>query len=128
MDESNFFSLDKLVEFGLGMGIATQMANSMNQSLANMRTPGADYAMRSSEGAAMYYVVLDDKAAGPFSDVELSRLIGAGKVSRNTLVWKPGMQQWQPAENVSEVLRLVALTPPPIPPVVGGSNAAQVDC
>ncbi len=125
MDENSFFSLDKLVEFGLGMGVATQMANSMNQSLEAMRTPGVDNPMRPAE-SAVYYAVLEGKSAGPFLPTELSRLIADGKVSRTTYVWKPGMHQWERAENVSEVLRLVALTPPPIPTDEGDGERPAV--
>ena len=114
MNENNFFSMDKLVEFGMGIAIATQMANSMNQSLTRMEIPGAGKAMPNNADA-IYYVVLDGKLAGPFSLTELSRLIADKKIMKETYIWKPGMPQWDLAENVSEVLRIVALTPPPIP-------------
>ena len=41
MDEISFYSIDRLVEFGLTLGVATQMANSMNASLQAMQIPGA---------------------------------------------------------------------------------------
>jgi hypothetical protein len=117
MDTNDFFSMDKLVEFGMGMAIATQMANSMNQSLRRMEISGSGKVMPNSADS-IYYVVLDDKSEGPFSLTEISRLIAEKKIMKETYVWKPGMSQWDLAENVSEVLRIVALTPPPIP--VGG--------
>ena len=46
---------------------------------------------------------------------ELSRLIAEKKIVKETYIWKPGMSQWKLAENINEVLRLVAITPPPIP-------------
>lgn len=113
MDESSFFSLDRLVEFGCGVAVATQMADAMNEGLARMRTPGADYPLGSTPTAL--YVVLDGRASGPFSEAELSRLIADKRLSVDTLVWKPGMSDWQRAETLPEVLRLVALTPPPVP-------------
>ncbi|MDO4289735.1 MAG: DUF4339 domain-containing protein [Eggerthellaceae bacterium] len=114
MDESSFFSLDKLVEFGCGMAVATQMANSMNASLAQMHTPGVDYSMQGTE-SALFYVALDGKAAGPFSSAELSQLTTDGRIANDTYVWKPGMSNWQHAGETAEILRLVALTPPPVP-------------
>ena len=114
MDGNNFFSMDKLVAFGMGMAIANQMARSMNQSLNQMEIPGAGKAMHNNTDF-MYFVVLDGRSEGPFSLAELSRLIAEKKIMKETYVWKPGMAQWDLAENVSEVLRLVALTPPPIP-------------
>jgi len=63
----------------------------------------------------MYYVVLDGRSAGPFSEQELSRLLQEQKVTRTTYLWKPGMPRWELAENLPDVLRLVALAPPPVP-------------
>lgn len=115
MSDSNFYSMDKLVEFGMGMGIANQMAQSMNQVLSQMQLPGAGRAMPNQNPESVYYAVLDGKSAGPFSLTELARLISEKKVVKETYIWKPGMAKWDLAENISEVLRLVALTPPPVP-------------
>lgn len=35
----NFFSMDRLVEFGMGMAMSQQIARSMNEMMAQMRTP-----------------------------------------------------------------------------------------
>lgn len=118
MDENSFYSIDRLVEFGLTLGVATQMANSMNASLQAMRIPGARNPMQPNvlaEDQPLYYVVLDGASMGPLATSELSRLIAEKRVTRETYVWKPGMTDWQLAESVPEVLRLVALTPPPVP-------------
>ena len=114
MEENSFYSIDRLVEFGLSMAVATQMANSMNIGLQSMVTPGADNAMLPGE-QPVWYAVLDGSATGPLSFAELSRLIAAKRVTKETYVWKPGMSDWKLAEDVPEVLRLVALTPPPVP-------------
>ena len=118
MDESSFYSIDRLVEFGLTLGVATQMANSMNAGLQAMQIPGARNPMQPNapaEDQPPFYAVLDDKPVGPLATSELSRLIAEGRVTKETYVWKPGMANWQLAENVPDVLRLVALTPPPVP-------------
>ena len=118
MDESSFYSIDRLVEFGLSLGIATQMANSMNTGLQEMQIPGVRNPMRPNtlaEGQPLFYVVLDGKSVGPLVTSELSRLIAEKRVTKETYVWKPGMPDWQLAENVPDVLKLAALTPPPVP-------------
>lgn len=114
MEESGFYSINRLVGFGLSMAVATQMANSMNIGLQSMVTPGADNAMLPGE-QPFWYAVLDGSATGPLSLAELSRQIAAKRVTKETYVWKPGMSDWKLAEDVPEVLRLVALTPPPVP-------------
>lgn len=114
MSNNNFYSMDKLVEFGMGMAVANQMVNSMNQSLNQMSIPGAGKAMLNNT-ETVYYVVMNGKAEGPYSITEVSRLIAEKKVVKETYVWKPGMAQWDLVENIEELLRFVALTPPPIP-------------
>lgn len=116
MDESSFFSLDKLVEFGCGMAIATQMAHSMNASLSHMRTPGADYPLQGSHTEDVHYAVLDGQATGPLSTTEFAKLIAEKRVTGSTYVWRPGMADWCRAADDLATLRLVAITPPPVPP------------
>ena len=114
MDNSSFFSMDKLVEFGMGMAVAKQMAESMNASLAQMPIPGAGI-VKDLNDDKVYFVAIDGKAEGPYSLTEMARLVGAGRIHKETYVWKPGMDSWDLAENVDGLLRLIALTPPPIP-------------
>lgn len=110
----DFYSMDKLVEFGISMAIANQMVTSMNQSLNQMQVPVAGKAMP-QKSEDIYFAVIDGRQKGPYSLTELSRLIAEKKIVKETYIWKPGMSQWELAENVNEVLRLVAITPPPIP-------------
>ena len=113
MDENSFYSIDRLAEFGLSMAVATQMANSMNIGLQSTVTPGADNAMLPGE-QPVWYAVLDGSATRPLSLAGLSRLIAAKRVTKETYVWKPGMSDWKLVGDMPEVLRLVALTPPPV--------------
>ena len=48
-----------------------------------------------------------------FSEQELTRLIGEKKVVKETYVWMPNLPSWKIAEQIPEVLKLVALAPPP---------------
>jgi hypothetical protein len=115
-NEKSFYSIDRLVEFGMSMAIAQQMVQSMNHAIGNMHVPGAGNPMQMpSAPERVYYAVLDGKQAGPFSETELARLINGKKVSKETYVWYPGLREWKTAENVPEIVRLVALAPPPAP-------------
>ncbi|WP_423708601.1 DUF4339 domain-containing protein [Undibacterium sp. WLX3042] len=118
MNDDNFFSINRLVEFGLGVAVAKQMTNSMNQALNNTHIAGVQTAQLETQHH--YHVILDGKTAGPFSAPELSRLINENKVTKDSYVWRPGMSKWQTAENLPDVLRLVALAPPLFIP--GGNN------
>jgi hypothetical protein len=118
MNNDNFFSIDRLVEFGLGIGIAQQMVQSMNHALQNTYIPGPMNPMMGGRPSAAFFAMLDGKQAGPFSEDELTRLIAQGQVDKTTYVWKAGMAKWERCENVPDVLRLVALCPPPFKPEV----------
>jgi hypothetical protein len=117
-DENSFYSIDRLVEFGMGIAVAQQMVKSMNHTMQNMHIPGVSNPMccnsLSVSPERVYYAVLEGKQAGPFSETELVRLINDKKISKETYVWHLGLREWKTAENVPEILRLVALSPPPI--------------
>jgi hypothetical protein len=114
MDDHDFYSVNRLVEFGMGMSIAQQMVKTMNESMNNMHIPGAMNPIK-TDTPNLYYAILDGAQAGPFSEQEIAQLIGNLKVTRETLFWKPGMSKWELAERIPEILKIVALTPPPIP-------------
>ena len=101
MDNNSFFSIDRLIEFGLGIGIAQQMVGVMNQSMP-------------TSIAQTYFVAINGQQVGPLNDSELSQLISQKKVTKDTLAWMPGMTGWTPIEQVPAILKLVALTPPPL--------------
>jgi hypothetical protein len=112
MNDNSFFSIDRLVEFGMGLAVARQMASTMNESMSRMYVPGAMNPMQSPI-QSVYYAMIEGKQAGPFSESELSRLISEKKVVNETYIWKPGLAKWEIAEQLPEVLKLVALSPPP---------------
>jgi hypothetical protein len=116
MDSSNFYSIDRLVEFGMGMAMAQQMVKTMNETMTTMHIPGVQNPMgpQRTMPQQVYYAVFEGKQAGPFSETEIVRLIADKKLSKETLVWHPGLVDWKTAENIPEILRLVALTPPAI--------------
>jgi len=112
----NFYSIDKLVEFGMGAAVAQQMVGAMNNTMRNMYIPGAGNPMpQQQKPDRLYYIALDGKQAGPFGETEIARLVNDKKLSKETYVWHTGLSEWKTAENVPEIIRLVALAPPPIP-------------
>ncbi len=113
MNNNDYFSIDRLIEFGLGMGMAQQMVNVMNQSMKSMYIPGSIQSMPQQIGG-IYYVAIDGQQVGPLCENELLRLINSKKVSKDTLSWMPGMHTWLPIEKVPSILKLIALTPPPL--------------
>ena len=111
MEEESFFSINRLIEFGMSVSIAQQMVNTMNESINKMQIPGSMNQMNNPQN--FYYVILDGKQAGPFSESEVIRLFFEKKIDKNTYFWKTGMTNWLMAENIPSVLKLIALAPPP---------------
>ena len=60
----------------------------------------------------VYYVSLEaGKQTGPIGGLELAKLVMQRKVVPSTLVWKPGMEAWKTAADMSEVAELISLLP-----------------
>lgn len=110
MDADDTSGIDRLVEFGLSVAIAQQMTRSMNTAIENTRFPAPGQA---APGGAAYHAMLGERAAGPFSEAELTQLIATGQVSKATFVWRAGMASWKQVQDCPDVLRLVVLAPPP---------------
>ena len=112
MNDDSFFSINRLVDFGMGMAVAQQMVNTMNRAMTNMHIPGSMNQMHTAN-PQFYYAMIEDNQAGPFSEQELSRLITEKKIVKETYIWKPGLPSWEIAEKLPDILKLVALAPPP---------------
>ena len=113
MNDDSFFSVNRLVEFGLGLAVAQQMVQYMNIGTHTMHVPGAMGSMH-SRSMQSYYAVINGFQDGPFSELELARLILEKKIVKETYIWKYGMRNWQNVESLPEIFRLVALVPPPL--------------
>jgi hypothetical protein len=114
MDDQSCFYIDRLVDFGLGMGVANQMVGIMNQYMRTMDIPGSIQQLQRTV-SPIYYVAIDRQPIGPLNDGEMASLIAQKKVTKDTLAWMPGMMGWQPIEQVPAILKIVALAPPPLP-------------
>ena len=113
MDDNSFNSIDRLVEFGLGVAVANQMIATMNACIGGMRVPGGDNPMTSSR--QLYYFVVDGKTQiGPCDETEIAEYIRRGTLLAETLMWRRGLSGWVMARALPEINKLFALNPPPI--------------
>lgn len=113
MNEDSFFSLDRLVEFGINMSMAQQMINVMNQSMKSMYIPGSIQSMPKAI-PQIYYVAIDGNQVGPLNDGEITSLVSQKRIHKDTLAWMPGLPSWKPIEKIPDLLKIIALTPPPL--------------
>jgi hypothetical protein len=113
MNNNDFFSINNLVEFGMGMAIAQQMVQTMNQTMVNMRVPGS-FDVNNTQKSHLYYAIIYDKKVGPLSEMDVINLISEKKIFNETYMWRLGFNKWKLAENIPDIVKLVALSPPPL--------------
>lgn len=116
---TDFSSLDKLVEFGMGVSIATQMMNTMNHVIAQTAYPATGYnpgVIKKDDAPAVpedaqkkYYIVSDERVAGPMSATDVVALVKKGVVTEKTFCWFPGLNAWKLAGDIPEVHKLILL-------------------
>lgn len=112
MHDDYYFSVDRLVEFGLGMAMAQQMVEMFNKSMIPVLHTVSN---QQNQPTPMIYVAVDNKALGPVHMHEIVTLFRNKDINMKSLAWMPGMPQWKAIEDIPEILRTLALTPPPLP-------------
>lgn len=104
---------------GMGAGMGFAMANQIGQA---MNQPG----QQGGQGQAgdtpppmpdgpRFYAAIEGEQAGPFDRATLAQKIEAGAVTKETLVWTEGMDDWTKAGEVEAVSKLFGSAPPPLP-------------
>ena len=116
MNNDSFYSIDRLMEFGMGMAMAQQMVQTMNQTMQQMYVPGSMQSMPQPQ-AQPIYVAIDGQQVGPLSESEFAQMVTNKKVTKDSLAWMPGMPSWKPVEQLPALLKIIALTPPQLPTV-----------
>ena len=114
MDNGNFYSIDRLVEFGMGMAMAQQMVKVMNETMRQMYVPGCIQSMPAAQPIT-FYVAINGQQIGPISEREFTQLVIKKQVTKDPLAWMPGMLAWKPIEQIPAILKIIAVVPPPIP-------------
>ena len=116
---------------GMAMGgaIGQNMAGMINGMMQNVGSPQQMNAQNRQEmtpppiPVSVYHVAMNGKATGPFNMQMLVQMACAGTLTPDSLVWKPGMDNWAKAGTVQELQtvfnRATSFTSniPPIPPV-----------
>lgn len=93
-------------------GMVGGMMNGMNQQVppqANNVPP--------VPGNESYHVAVNGTATGPYTVSVLSTMAANGQFTKESLVWKSGMANWQAAGSIPELAGLFAGSVPPVPPV-----------
>ena len=98
---------------GIGMGNVVGGAIQQGAAQAPQQTGGGPPPLPPE---VQWYAGIDGQQAGPFTQDALKQLIQQGRITQDTLMWKQGMANWDPAKQISELSDFFAPMPPPFPP------------
>jgi hypothetical protein len=82
-----------------------------------LKTPSTERSAELHDGATMtstWWYVSNDQRKGQIDGEELRRLLVDGALNSNSLVWKQGMEGWQPARQIDELTSFLSSLPPEI--------------
>jgi len=74
-----------------------------------------------------WYFVNAGQQAGPISDIQLDEYIFGGKILPDTLIWREGMESWQPCREVKSALMHKAPSAALMPPSPGSSGETVLE-
>ncbi|PZG18139.1 antifreeze protein [Micromonospora craterilacus] len=108
------------VGLGMGMAMGQQMARAMSGDTGTQPAPvpaqpgGVEPPPLPNQ--AQWFIGVAGQRQGPFDLGGLAAQVGAGTLGPESLVWRAGMAQWQPAGQLPELASVLASVPPPLPP------------
>ncbi|MFD1882914.1 SPFH domain-containing protein [Paracoccus pacificus] len=77
------------------------------------------------QAETVWHIAREGEADGPYGRGHLGRLAREGSFTRDTLVWTPGQNGWEKAEDVPELAQLFTISPPPPPIPAAPSDPAK---
>jgi len=104
-------TMSDMMGAGMGMVMAQNMANQMNQGGGGAAAAPPPIPQESS-----YHVAVNGAQTGPFTVSQLTQQAASGQLTRESLVWKQGMAAWTTAGEVPELSSVFGSVPPPLPP------------
>lgn len=97
------------LDMGMGFAVASKMAEVFNSKPASAPTPPP-------LPNTIWHIANGQEQSGPHTLSDIQSFARDGRLKASTLVWQPGMANWQPASSVAELASLLnSVTPPPLP-------------
>ncbi|WP_111431521.1 SPFH domain-containing protein [Rhodobacteraceae bacterium DSL-40] len=112
---------------GMGMGMGMAMAERMARSGPWGPIPNAAPAAQAGTPAPppppaaepRWHIAEGGATKGPFTQLELEKMVAAGSLTPETYVWTPGSAGWAHAGKIAELAPIFSQIPPPPPPPAG---------
>ncbi|OZC03923.1 SPFH domain-containing protein [Rubricoccus marinus] len=102
------------VGLGAGMAMAQGMAGSFMQPQGQQQASGAT-PPPPPPAAPSFHVSKDGQTAGPFTMDQLKAQAASGELTRESHVWREGMDGWKTAGEVEAMQPVFGAVPPPPP-------------
>ena len=109
---SGFNPVSMMAGMAVGSAVGQNLAGVMNQAMSQPVQPST---APPPIPTVSYHVVINGQAAGPFDFSMLTQMAAKGQLTADSLVWKPGMAQWQPAGNLEDLRSLFGQISPTVP-------------
>ena len=105
-----------------GMMVGMSLGSVLGQNMAGMMSGILGSSAKQVQTSvppvpSMYNVAVNGKPTGPYTVTALAQMVASGQLTKESLVWKQGMENWQSAGTVAELSALFGTNVPPIPPV-----------
>ena len=94
---------------GIGMGMGIAVAKAMTDGVM-----GSSHSAPPVPTEKIYYIAINGHQTEPFTVPEMRVKAANNNLTRDSLVWSPGLNEWQPAKDI-DALDDVFQTPPPLP-------------
>lgn len=106
-----------MASMAVGGAVGQNIAGSMNSMMSGINQPIQSGMTPPPLNNVIYYVAVNGQSTGPFDLNTLSQMVVQGTLTKDTLVWKQGMQNWTKAVSAEELKNLFVGDIPPIPSV-----------
>lgn len=104
-----------MASMAVGGAVGQNIAGSMNNMMSGINQPVQPGATPPPVPTTAYNVAVNGQATGPFDLNLLKQMAIAGQFTKENLVWKTGMIEWQKAGDVDELKGVFDFVMPPIP-------------
>lgn len=99
---------------GIGMGMGIAVAKKLGKTFDSPPESKGPTPPPIPDETRSYFLVIDDKRAGPYDTHELEDQLVNGTLVKSTLVWREGMRKWRKASELEELRPVWNALPPPI--------------
>lgn len=111
-DGTGFNPAAMMASMAMGGVVGQKMAETMSSAMSGMDTNTQQGTVPPPIPTIAYYVAINGQAKGAYSLDILQQMKQNGQLSKDTLVWKQGMESWDKAGNIEDLQSLFVDIPP----------------